>query len=107
MLIKFVTIKALNDGRSDKVNQGSIEDLTADEMRELQISSDLIFVETDIDGFFEIKVKSPTEMFPTDVFYTKEAIGAFMMSKYKLSILIESNDGKFIYQPNRLGVRIG
>ncbi|WP_034549823.1 hypothetical protein [Carnobacterium funditum] len=85
------------------MNQGNIEDLTEDEIKELQTSSDLIFVETDISGFFEIKVKSPTEMFPTDVFYTKEAIGGFMMSKFKLSILIESNDGKFIYQPNRLG----
>lgn len=88
------------------MNQGNIIDLTVEEMRELQASSDLIFVETCINDFFEIKVKSPTEMFPTDVFYTKEAIGEFMMSKYKLSILIESNNGKFIFQPNRLGVKM-
>lgn len=88
------------------MNQGNIIDLTVDEIKELQASSDLIFVETCMNGFFEIKVKSPTEMFPTDVFYTKEAIGEFMMSKYKLSVLIESNDGKFIFQPNRLGVKM-
>ncbi|SEK52476.1 hypothetical protein SAMN04488700_1708 [Carnobacterium iners] len=88
------------------MNQGNIEDLTEDEIKELQACSDLIFVETDINGFFEVKVKIPTEMFPTDVFYTKEAIGDFLMSKFKLSIMIESNDGKFIYQPNRLGKRI-
>ncbi len=88
------------------MNQGNIEDLTEDERRELQASSDLIFVETDIQGFFEVKVKTPTEMFPTDVFYTKETIGEFLMSKYKLSVMIESNNGKFIYQPNRLGNKI-
>lgn len=93
-------------GETIKMNQGNIEDLTEDERRELQASSDLIFVETDIHGFFEVKVKTPTEMFPTDVFYTKEAIGEFLMSKYKLSIMIESNNGKFIYQPNRLGSKI-
>lgn len=87
------------------MNQGDIEDLTIEERKELQERSDLIFVETVMDGFYEIKVKSPTEMFPTDVFYTKEAIGEFLMSKFKLHILIESNNGKFIYQPNRLEKR--
>lgn len=87
------------------MNQGSIEDLTAEEIKELQERSDLIFVETIVDGFFEVKVKSPTEMFPTDIFYTREYIGEFLMSKYKLHILIESNKGMFLYQPNRLGER--
>ncbi|MGB3159790.1 hypothetical protein [Carnobacterium sp.] len=87
------------------MNQGNIDDLSEDEIKELQASSDLIFVETVINGFFEVKVKTPTEMFPTDVFYTNEAIGEFLMSKFKLSIMIESNSGKFIYQPNRMGKR--
>ena len=90
-------------GEKIKMNQGNIDDLTKEERKELQACSDLIFVETIMDGFYEIKVKSPTEMFPTDVFYTREAIGEFLMSKFKLSIMMESNDGKFIYQPNRLG----
>lgn len=85
------------------MNQGLINDLTEEERKELQSIADLIFVETIIDGFFEVKVKNPTEMFPTDVFYTHDAIGDFLMSKFKLNILIESNNGKFIFQPNRLG----
>lgn len=86
------------------MNQGYVKDLTEGEIKDLQREADLVFVETLITGFFEIKVKSPTEMFPTDVFYTRETIGEYLMSKFKLNILIESNDGMFLYQPNRLNI---
>ncbi|MGX7417653.1 hypothetical protein ACWOFR_02495 [Carnobacterium gallinarum] len=88
------------------MNQGHVKDLSKDEQTELQEISDLIFVETIADGFYELKniqIKLP-EGIPHGRIYTRDKIGDLLLNEKHFSILIETNDNKYLYQSSTVKI---
>ncbi|MCO6018007.1 hypothetical protein CKN86_08215 [Carnobacterium divergens] len=88
------------------MNQGNVNELTEAEEKELQSISNLIFVETIACGFYELKkieITLPHDI-PRGRIYTREKIGELLLSNDRFSILIETNDGKYLYQSSTVEI---
>lgn len=88
------------------LNQGYVRDLSKEDQIELQTISDLIFVETIVNGFYELKtiqVPLPADI-PLGRIYTREKIGDLLLNENHFSILIETNDDKYLYQSSTVKI---
>lgn len=88
------------------MNQGYVKDLTVEEQTELQSISNIIFVETIARGFYELKkvtVALP-DGFPLGRIYSREMLGKLLLDGHRYSILIETNDSKYLYQSSTVKI---
>ncbi|SDQ10844.1 hypothetical protein LHA31_00445 [Carnobacterium viridans] len=88
------------------MNQGFVKDLTSEEQTELQSLANIIFVETIAKGFYELKKVTVTlpEGFPLGRIYSREMLGKLLLDEHRYSILIETNDSKYLYQSSTVKI---